>query len=273
MHHAHTQPSLTLSLTACELSRVACLPSKYEGCRWKYNDLPKALIELAKTENAENEGTEGKTFWDLLQNDWQTICHFSRLQSVADTFDENSGGWLSLIDSEEVKDLVVSIKRFLLSDLTDSSEVLTLKEVRLARKVLATLDALKKSKEQTEADEKFDLEAYQQKVSELPTDCENFWNFYLTSYDEYSPAEGGCYYYHRKALACYPLSKFDSLEQAKAFARDTFGVTFEGDTTETSGGYSRKVRGFTSASPEADCEVYAQRFPFQEVTTRTPRYE
>lgn len=120
--------------------------------------------------------------------------------------------------------------------------------------------------------QKTELDCYQQSVVRYSTEA-SFYSFYLTSYEEYSQAEGGCYYFHREALACFPISQFKDEDEAKAFARDKFGVTFEGDTVTYSDGRTRKVAGFTSCRPEANCEVFLERFPFQELTTEIPHYE
>jgi hypothetical protein len=142
----------------------------------------------------------------------------------------------------------------------NTSETFTLKEVRLARKVLAELDSLKKELDEANFWKEVELKNFQEKATEFSSE-DNFWNFYLTELRWFSPAEGGCFYYHRTALACYPLSKFESVEQAKAFARDTFGVTFENDITENSDGSTRKVRGLTSCAPKRTLKFFAHASP------------
>ena len=116
-----------------------------------------------------------------------------------------------------------------------------------------------------------------------------FVNFYRSEWEEYSPAEGGCYWMRRTPLACFPLSYFDgtgywghpsegsdaktTLERAKEYGRDKLGLTFDGDTINWGEGDTRKVRGLTSCSPEADAEVMLEAFPFQSAAMCRPHYE
>jgi hypothetical protein len=117
----------------------------------------------------------------------------------------------------------------------------------------------------------------------------NFVNFYRTELIEYSPAEGGCFYLRRLCLASFPVSYFNAvnyygefttpegaeqktLEAAKEYGRDKFGLTFQGDRVEGCEG-DREVRGFSSSRPEADGEAMLERFPFQSATMTVPHYE
>ena len=116
-----------------------------------------------------------------------------------------------------------------------------------------------------------------------------FVNFYRSDWEEFSPAEGGCYWMRRRPVASFPLSFFDgtgywghpsegstaqtTLERAKEYGRDKFGLTFEGDEVERSDGSKRKVWGLTSSRPEADAEVMLEQFPFQSAALVAPHYE
>jgi hypothetical protein len=116
-----------------------------------------------------------------------------------------------------------------------------------------------------------------------------FVNFYRSDWEEFSPAEGGCYWMRRRPVASFPLSFFDgtgywghpfaasaaqtTLERAKEYGRDKFGLTFEGDEAERSDGSKRKVFGLTSSRPEADAEVMLEQFPFQSAALVAPHYE
>lgn len=118
----------------------------------------------------------------------------------------------------------------------------------------------------------------------------NFVNFYRTELVEYSPAEGGCFYHRRTCLASFPVSYFNAvkfygeftcpenaedktLEAAKEYGREKFGLTFQGDRVDWGDGDTREVRGFSSARPEADGEAMLERFPFQSATMTVPHYE
>ncbi len=119
-----------------------------------------------------------------------------------------------------------------------------------------------------------------------------FVSFYRSEWEEYSPAEGGCYWMRRTPLACFPLSYFNgvvagttiahhsdaeadamTLEAAKEYGRDKLGLTFDGDTINWGEGDTRKVRGLTSCSPEADGEAILEAFPFQSAAMCRPHYE
>lgn len=116
-----------------------------------------------------------------------------------------------------------------------------------------------------------------------------FVSFYRSEWEEFSPAEGGCYWMRRTPLACFPVSYFNgvgvyghpddaqaderTLEAAKEYGRDKLGLTFEGDWMEREGYDRRKVWGLTSSRPEADAEVFLEAFPFQSTAMVTPHYE
>jgi len=116
-----------------------------------------------------------------------------------------------------------------------------------------------------------------------------FVSFYRSEWEEFSPAEGGCYWMRRTMVACFPVSHFNgvgyhghpadadadnrTLEAAKEYGRKEFGLTFEGDWLERDGYDRRKVWGLTSSRPEADAEVFLEAFPFQAATMNRPHYE
>jgi hypothetical protein len=116
-----------------------------------------------------------------------------------------------------------------------------------------------------------------------------FVNFYRSEWEEYSPAEGGCYWMRRTCIASFPVAYFNgvgvfghpddaqaderTLDAAKEYGRDKFGLTFDGDLTERSDGSKRKVWGLTSSRPEADAEVMLEALPFQSATFTRPHYE
>ena len=116
-----------------------------------------------------------------------------------------------------------------------------------------------------------------------------FVSFYRSEWEEFSPAEGGCYWMRRTMVACFPVSHFNgvgayghpadggaddrTLEAAKEYGRKEFGLTFEGDWLERDGYDRRKVWGLTSSRPEADAEVFLEAFPFQAATMCRPHYE
>ena len=64
-----------------------------------------------------------------------------------------------------------------------------------------------------------------------------------------------------------------TLEAAKEYGREKFGLTFQGDRVDWGDGDTREVRGFSSARPEADGEAMLERFPFQSATLTVPHYE
>ena len=113
--------------------------------------------------------------------------------------------------------------------------------------------------------------------------------FYRSEWEEFSPAEGGCYWMRRTPLACFPVSSFNGVGEyghpadaaidertiwaAKEYGRKELGLTFDGDETERSDGSKRKVFGLRSSRPEADAEVMLEVFPFQSAALVTPHYE
>jgi len=121
-------------------------------------------------------------------------------------------------------------------------------------------------------DEKFELEMYAEKITEFSTG-KNFWNFYHVEQIEYSPAEGGCFYFHNTAIASFPADKFKNESDAKDYAREKFGLVFENDLVDLGDGESRPAWKMTSCVAEVDGVVYLERFPFESVTTRIPQYE
>lgn len=120
--------------------------------------------------------------------------------------------------------------------------------------------------------EKIELESYHEKI-ETMKGKENFWNFYHVEQIEYSPAEGGCFYFHFTPVACFPESRFKGEIEAKEFARENFGLIFDNDRIETGNGESRPAWKMTSCVAEVDGEIRLESFPFQSMTTEIPHYE
>lgn len=106
-----------------------------------------------------------------------------------------------------------------------------------------------------------------------------FVSFYHSEQEEYSPAEGGCWFIRRTPVACYPASKFwsHSLKALDRYAvrAEAFrlGLTLEDDETENLDGSMRKVRKICSCAPEADCEAFLETYPFENARTIRPQYE
>lgn len=167
-------------------------------------------------------------------------------------FNADSCLWI-LKDENETQNLSTAIQMDL-SNLATNLEI-------LSREIIERLE-----------NEKFDLESYREKVTEFSTGY-NFWNFYHVEQIEYSPAEGGCFYFHFYAIACFPAERFRNVNEAKEFARENFGLIFDGDRIETGDGESRPAWKMTSCVAEVDGEIHLERFPFQSVTTRIPHYE
>ena len=98
---------------------------------------------------------------------------------------------------------------------------------------------------------------------------EGFWTFYWVERLEFSPAEGGCFYDRHQAKASFPFSRFADMDSAKMYARDTWGMKFEGDMNHN----GRKLRSLSSVVAEVNAGVYHERFPYEHETLRTPHYE
>lgn len=106
-----------------------------------------------------------------------------------------------------------------------------------------------------------------------------FVSFYHSEQEEYSPAEGGCWFIRRTPVACYPASKFWShslkaldpkLLEAEA---SRLGLTLEGEEVQNLDGTCRRVRKICSCAPEADCEAFLETYPFENARTIAPHYE
>ena len=144
------------------------------------------------------------------------------------------------------------------------------------------LDTLHKELTQEEDDRKFELEQAQRVLAEQFFKREGyngFVSFYHSEQEEYSPAEGGCWFIRRTPVACYPASKFWShslkalnpkLLEAEA---DRLGLTLEGSEVENRDGTCRRVRKISSCSPEADCQAFLETYPFENARTIAPHYE
>jgi len=103
----------------------------------------------------------------------------------------------------------------------------------------------------------------------LPRNREpNYWTFYTVERLEFSPAEGGCFYDHYTFIACFPQSRFTDKDEAKEYARDTWGHIFKGDMIG-----ERKARPISSAVPEVDAEVFNETLPLENQTLVVPHYE
>lgn len=112
---------------------------------------------------------------------------------------------------------------------------------------------------------------------------------YITCYEVtrlcYSPAEGGCYYDHHRFVGSMSIKDIPlgnewwqnasekTLEEAgERLFRDQCGAVFEDDTIEQ-WGKTRKVRGISSASPEAKHRIYLEEVLGENTTTKVPVYE
>ena len=106
-----------------------------------------------------------------------------------------------------------------------------------------------------------------------------FVSFYHSVQEEYSTAEGGCWFVRRTPVACYPASKFwdysaKSLDRKKLEAEASrLGLTLEGEETQNRDGSVRKVRKICCSAPEADGEAFLETYPFSHACTIAPRYE
>ena len=106
-----------------------------------------------------------------------------------------------------------------------------------------------------------------------------FVSFYHSVQEEYSPAEGGCWFIRRTPVACYPAKKFwdysaKSLDRKLLEAEASrLGLTLEGEEVEGRDGSIRKVSPICSCAPEADCEAFLETYPFSHAETIAPRYE
>ena len=181
-------------------------------------------------------------------------------------------------------------------------------KVTTESKVAGLQDALAALDKHDAECQKFKHDAEEQALADWLSDAENYRDeflmplrfrqsptgycfvcFYRSEWEEFSPAEGGCYWMRRTPLACFPVSYFNgvgeyghpanadaderTLEAAKEYGRKELGLTFDGDETERSDGSKRKVFGLTSSRPEADAEVMLECFPFQSAALVTPHYE
>jgi hypothetical protein len=113
-----------------------------------------------------------------------------------------------------------------------------------------------------------------------------FVTFYSASLECYSQAEGGCYFTYLKPVACFNLQYFTNgsshagnidkklIEETA----DQLGLLLEGSeiqwgTNDDGSPNMRKVRGISSAAPEADGKWFFEEKPFENQTTEWPQYE
>ena len=155
----------------------------------------------------------------------------------------------------------------------------------LAPLVASTCEALDRLHADIEREDEiraFDLEQAQRALVEQFKGREGvngFVSFYHSVQEEYSPAEGGCWFVRRTPRACYPARLFWNYE-TQALDRtlleaeaDRLGLTLEGSTVSRSDGSLRPVSKICSSSPEADCEAFLETYPFQSAKTLRPHYE
>jgi len=106
-----------------------------------------------------------------------------------------------------------------------------------------------------------------------------FVSFYHSVQEEYSTAEGGCWFIRRTPVACYPAKNFwnyetKDLDQKLLEAEACrLGLTLEGEEVPRGDGTFRKVRPICSCASEADGEAFLETYPFSHAETIAPRYE
>lgn len=143
------------------------------------------------------------------------------------------------------------------------------------------LDALHDELLQVEEHRKWELEHAKTSLDQFQWSegVNGFVSFYHSEQEEYSPAEGGCWFIRRTPVACYPASKFwdysakdldRKLLEAEA---SRLGLTLEGEETQNRDGSTRKVRPICSCASEADCEAFLETYPFSHACTIRPQYE
>jgi len=144
------------------------------------------------------------------------------------------------------------------------------------------LDRLHADIEREDEMRAFDLEQAQRVLVEQFKGREGvngFVSFYHSEQEEYSPAEGGCWFVRRTPRACYPARQFWN-DETQALDRtlleaeaDRLGLTLEGSMVSRSDGTLRPVRKICSSAAEADCEAFLETYPFQSAKTLRPQYE
>jgi hypothetical protein len=143
------------------------------------------------------------------------------------------------------------------------------------------LDALHAELLEVEEHRKWELEHAKTSLDQFQWSqgVNGFVSFYHSEQEEYSPAEGGCWFIRRTPVACYPASKFWDYS-AKSLNRklleaeaSRLGLTLEGEEVPYGDGTTRKVRKICSCAPEADCEAFLETYPFSHAKTIAPRYE
>jgi len=143
------------------------------------------------------------------------------------------------------------------------------------------LDALHAELLEVEENRKWELEHAKTSLEQFKgrEGVKGFVSFYHSEQEEYSPAEGGCWFVRRTPVACYPALKFwdystkdldRKLLEAEA---SRLGLTLEGEEVICGDGTTRKVRKICSFSPEADCEAFLETYPFSNACTIRPSYE
>jgi len=143
------------------------------------------------------------------------------------------------------------------------------------------LDALHAELSEAEEHRKWELEHAKTSLEQFQWSqgVNGFVSFYHSVQEEYSPAEGGCWFVRRTPVACYPAKKFwdysaKSLDRKLLEAEASrLGLTLEGEEGENHDGSVRRVRPICSCAPEADGEAFLETYPFSHAETIAPRYE
>lgn len=146
---------------------------------------------------------------------------------------------------------------------------------RFVQEVCDALDDLHKSVKQEEQDRKDRLDCAKRTLEQYQHNDKfnGFVSFYYSVQEEYSPAEGGCWFIRRTPVACYPARNFldtktGGLDRGKLEAEaERLGLTLDGTEID---GRPAKIR---SCAPEADCEAFLEQYPFEGTCLFAPRYE
>ena len=146
---------------------------------------------------------------------------------------------------------------------------------RFVKDTCQTFDALHKFVKQEEQDRKDRLDCAKRSLEQYQHNDKfnGFVSFYHSVQEEYSPAEGGCWFIRRIPVACYPARNFldrktGGLDRGKLEAEaERLGLTLDG--TEIDGRLA-KIR---SCAPEADCEAFLEQYPFEGTCLFAPKYE
>lgn len=122
-----------------------------------------------------------------------------------------------------------------------------------------------------------------------------FLNFYRVSREEYSPAEGGCWFDYYQPLMCIPFNEIKSLvfptrwdgieiwdsinedltshakDLINLYAEETLGLTLE--STMINGRKARPIYSAAGGWGRADARWHMEDKPFETMTTVWPHYE